>query len=163
MRGPSIFGKITVGFILIFMVTALNARSNPPDEIVTYRAVDDNELKMHVFLPPDFEPSDRRPTVVFFFGGGWNGGSPAQFYPYAEYLAGRGMVAMAAEYRTKKIHGTDPFACVEDAKAAMRWARKNAASWGIDPQRLAAGGGSAGGHLAAAMDHGRHRFPAGAE
>ncbi len=39
---------------------------------------------------------------------------------------------------------------MQDAKAAMRWARQHADDWGIDPQRLAAGGGSAGGHLAAA-------------
>jgi acetyl esterase/lipase len=104
---------------------------------------------MHVFLPDGFDASDRRPAVVFFFGGGWNGGNPGQFYPFSEYLTERGMVAMAAEYRTKTSHGTDPFACVADAKAAMRWARQNAAKWGIDPQRLAAGGGSAGGHLAA--------------
>jgi len=150
MRDPSILKNITLGLILTFVAPALFAQSDQPDEIVTYREVDDTELKMHVFLPADFKASDRRPAVVFFFGGGWNGGSPGQFYPFSEYLTSRGMVAMAAEYRTKKSHGTDPFACVEDAKAAMRWARKNAAKWGIDPQRLAAGGGSAGGHLAAA-------------
>ena len=60
------------------------------------------------------------------------------------------MVAMAAEYRTRQGHDVDPFECVRDAKAAIRWARQNAADWGIDPKRLAAGGGSAGGHLAAA-------------
>jgi len=46
-------------------------------------------------------------------------------------------------------HGTDPFACVEDAKAAVRYVRGHASELGVDPGRIAAGGGSAGGHLAA--------------
>lgn len=151
MRDPSsTLRNLTVGFILTLMTSALAAQSDQPDEIVTYREVDGHELKMHVFLPEGFAATDRRPAVVFYFGGGWNGGSPGQFYPFSRYLAERGIVAMAAEYRTKNGHGVAPFACVEDAKAAMRWARKHAAKWGIDPQRLAAGGGSAGGHLAAA-------------
>ncbi|MDB4473944.1 alpha/beta hydrolase [Opitutaceae bacterium] len=149
MRNPSIIRSLVFGLISALVVPGLVAQSDQPDEIVTYREVDGTELKMHVFLPHDFDASDRRPAVVFFFGGGWNGGNPGQFYPFSEYLTERGMVAMAAEYRTKKSHGTDPFACVADAKAAMRWARQNAAKWGIDPHRLAAGGGSAGGHLAA--------------
>lgn len=136
-------------FLLCALASALAAQDAAPDQIVTYREVDGHELKMHVFLPDGFDPADRRPAVVFYFGGGWNGGSPGQFYPFSKYLAERGMVAMAAEYRTKSSHGVDPFTCVEDAKSAMRWARKNAGDWGIDPSRLAAGGGSAGGHLAA--------------
>ena len=93
--------------------------------------------------------TDDRRWFSFLVGVGV-GGAPEQFYPFSRYLASRGMVAMAAEYRTKQGHGVDPFACVEDAKAAMRWARQHAKDWGIDSRRLAAGGGSAGGHLAAA-------------
>jgi len=60
------------------------------------------------------------------------------------------MVAICAEYRTKKSHGTSPFECVKDAKSCVRWIRKNAKDLGIDGNRIAAAGGSAGGHLAAA-------------
>ncbi len=60
------------------------------------------------------------------------------------------MVAICAEYRTKKSHGTPPFECVKDAKSCVRWIRKNAKDLGIDGNRIAAAGGSAGGHLAAA-------------
>lgn len=142
--------RISLSLMLCTVASLLAAQDAAPDQIVTYREVDGHELKMHVFLPDGFDATDKRPAVVFYFGGGWNGGSPRQFYPFSEYLAERGMVAMAVEYRTKTGHGVDPFACVEDAKAAMRWARQHAAEWGIDPNRLAAGGGSAGGHLAAA-------------
>ena len=93
---------------------------------------------------------DQRPAVVFFFGGGWNGGSPSQFAPHCEYLASRGMVAMTADYRVKSRQGTTPFDCVEDGKSAIRYVRQHAKELGVDPKKIAAGGGSAGGHVAAA-------------
>ena len=67
-----------------------------------------------------------------------------------KHLKKLGMVAMAAEYRIKNVHKSTPFESTMDAKSAIRWARKNAAKLGVDPVRIAAGGGSAGGHLAAA-------------
>ena len=89
--------------------------------------------------------------MVFFFGGGWVGGTPKQFYPQCESLADRGIVAISAEYRVKSRHQTTPFECVKDGKSALRWVRKHAAQFGIDPDRIGAGGGSAGGHVAAAV------------
>ena len=59
------------------------------------------------------------------------------------------MVAMAADYRVSSRHKTKADKCTADAKSAVRWIRKHAARLGVDPQRVAAGGGSAGGHLAA--------------
>ena len=61
------------------------------------------------------------------------------------------MVAMAAEYRVYSRHKARVVDCVADAKSAIRWVRKNADRLGIDPDRIASGGGSAGGHLAAAV------------
>ncbi|HUT10565.1 MAG TPA: alpha/beta hydrolase [Thermoguttaceae bacterium] len=116
-----------------------------------YKKVGDVELRIYIFRPEDHKPADRRAAAVFFFGGGWVGGSPKQFFPHAQYLASRGMVAMAADYRVKSRQGTTPFECVKDGKSAVRWIRANAERLGIDPQRIAAGGGSAGGHVAAAI------------
>jgi len=121
-----------------------------PDQVVQYKRVGDTSLHIHVFNPPGHKSSDKVPAIVFFFGGGWNGGSPNQFYRQAAYLASRGMVAVSAEYRTKKSSGTSPQECVKDGKSAVRWLRGHAAELGIDPNRIAAGGGSAGGHVAAA-------------
>jgi acetyl esterase/lipase len=121
----------------------------PPDEQVVYRRVGDIELRLHAFKPAGFQPSDRRPAVVFFFGGGWAKGAPSQFYPHARHLAERGLVAFSAEYRIASLHQTTPFDAVEDAREVVRWIRAHAAEWGVDPARIAAGGGSAGGHLAA--------------
>ena len=119
-------------------------------KVEVYKTVGDVQLRMFIFMPKGHKASDSRSALVFFFGGGWKGGSPTQFRMQSEYLATRGMVAMAAEYRVKSRHGTTPFECVKDGKSAVRWIRANAARLGIDPDRIAAGGGSAGGHVAAA-------------
>ncbi len=108
------------------------------------------ELRLHVFEPSGDVPKGGRSAIVLFFGGGWVGGAPVQFYPQCEYFAERGMVAISAEYRTRSAHGTSPVECVKDGKSAIRFVRKNAGTMGIDPDRIVAGGGSAGGHVAAA-------------
>jgi acetyl esterase/lipase len=60
------------------------------------------------------------------------------------------MVAISAEYRVKSRHGVTPRECVADAKSAIRWVRGHARELGVDARRIAAAGGSSGGHLAAA-------------
>ncbi len=114
-----------------------------------YKTIGEVELRIFIFNPPNHQATDRRPAIVFFFGGGWAGGHARQFAPQCAYLAGRGMVAMTAEYRVRSRHGTTPFECVKDGKSAVRWVRTSAARLGVDPNRIAAGGGSAGGHVAA--------------
>ncbi|TFG67807.1 MAG: alpha/beta hydrolase, partial [Anaerolineales bacterium] len=88
-------------------------------------------------------------AIVFFFGGGWVDGTPTQFFEHCRYLASRGMVTFSAEYRVKNRHSVTPRKCVTDGKSAMRWVRAHAIELGLDPLRIAAGGGSAGGHVAA--------------
>ena len=122
-----------------------------PDLVKIYKKVGGHELKLHIFNPDGHKAGDQRPAIVFFFGGGWNGGSPTQFYPQSEYLASRGMVAISAEYRVKNRHKTSPLECVKDGNSAIRWVRAHAGELGIDPKKIAAGGGSAGGHVAAAI------------
>lgn len=121
----------------------------PGSEVKVYKTIGDVELNMYIYSPTDHQATDKRPAIVFFFGGGWKSGTPAQFQEHCKYLASRGMVAMSADYRVLTRHGTAAMACVEDAKSAVRWTRAHANELGIDPQRVVAGGGSAGGHLAA--------------
>jgi acetyl esterase/lipase len=115
-----------------------------------YKETPQGELRVVVQFPFDWRPEDRRPGIVFFFGGGFVGGAMAHFARQAAYLAGRGMVAVRADYRVKERHGTPVRTCVEDARSAVRWLRANAAPLGLDPGRLATSGGSAGGYLALA-------------
>lgn len=117
----------------------------------TYKTASGDDLKIHIFNPADHDPAKAaKPAIVFFFGGGWNGGTPAQFEQHCRFLASRGMVAMTADYRVNSRQGTTPKECVVDGKSAIRWVRVNAKRLGVDPDRVAAGGGSAGGHVAAA-------------
>lgn len=119
-----------------------------PDREIVYKKIGDVELKLHVFEPQG-EATEPRPAVVFFFGGGWRSGTPSQFYPQAKHLAEKGIFAACAEYRIKNTHNTTPAECVADGKSAVRYLRQHAKELKIDPNRIAAGGGSAGGHVAA--------------
>ena len=89
--------------------------------------------------------------MLFFFGGGWNSGSPTQFVKYCERLSEHGMVGIVADYRVKSRHGVQAKTCVEDALDALRYITENATTLGIDPMRIGVGGASAGGHLAASL------------
>lgn len=129
------------------------SRTYPPvfadARVEVYKTVGDVKLNVYIFNPVNHQPSDRRPAIVFFFGGGWRSGSPQQFEEHCKYLASRGMVAMTADYRVSSRHNTKALQCVADGKSAVRWIRANAERLGIDPSRVATGGGSAGGHVAA--------------
>lgn len=119
-------------------------------EDLVYKNVDGRELKLLVDKPPGWKADDKRPAILFFFGGGWVGGTPKQFERHSSYFASRGMVGIRVEYRTID-EGKDapPLVCCADAKSAIRHVRAHAAELGIDPERIAGAGGSAGGHLAA--------------
>lgn len=114
-----------------------------------YKQTPQGELQLHFSFPADWKPTDKRPAIVFFFGGGWKNGSYKQFVEQSDYLASRGMVAASADYRIESIHHTTPDKCVEDAKSAVRWLRQHANELGIDVGKVVASGGSAGGHIAA--------------
>jgi acetyl esterase/lipase len=115
------------------------------DKVIPFKTFDSGKvLNLHVFNPQGHTPAGNRPAIVFFFGGSWVGGTPQQFYPQARAFADHGLVAMSAEYRTR----ITPFECVEDGKSAIRWVRQHAGDLGLDPDRIVAAGGSAGGHVA---------------
>lgn len=130
------------------------AAGHPPTitgtNVETYRKIGGTELKLWIFNPAT-KSEKPLPCIVFFFGGGWSSGTPAQFEPQSRHLASRGMIAIVADYRVKSRQNALPADCVNDAKACVRWVRANASRLGIDPMRIAVGGGSAGGHLAAAV------------
>ncbi|AWW32792.1 alpha/beta hydrolase [Echinicola strongylocentroti] len=115
-----------------------------------YKVKNGDTLKLTFRYPDNVKKSKKYPTIVFFFGGGWNGGSVNQFKPHAEYFASRGMITVLADYRVKSRHGTTPYEAVSDAKSAVRFLREHAKALNVNPKKIVASGGSAGGHLAAA-------------
>lgn len=141
----------SLSLILLLLVCPVPARAGKiePDKQVVYKSIDGFDLKLHVFEPDGHQAEDQSPAIIFFFGGGWTSGKPNQFYSQARAFAKRGMVAMAAEYRVRSRHKTTPFESVKDAKSAVRWVRGHCRELGVDPARIVAAGGSAGGHIAA--------------
>ena len=123
--------------------------SHPPARV--YRRTPQGELRLWVVDPitDPAGPDAPRPAVVWFHGGGWNHGSPTQFQDYAQALAEVGWASVLVEYRLAQTHHTGPIDAAADAVAAMVYLRRHAADLGIDPRRLVAAGGSAGGQLAA--------------
>ena len=144
---------ISLSFILSASLTQ-GAQSYPPkissDSVHTYKSVEGHDLKIWVFNPT-ITPEKNAPAILFFFGGGWNSGSPTHFVKYCERLSERGMVGIVADYRVKSRQGVQAKTCVEDALDALRYITENATTLEIDPMRIGVGGGSAGGHLAASL------------
>jgi acetyl esterase/lipase len=134
--------------LLIISLLSCSLLFGQVDSII-YKQTPEGDLKLHFNYPSDWTASDTRPAIVFFFGGGWNGGNIKHFSRQAAYLAERGMVAVRADHRVKSRHGTSPDKCVEDGKSAIRWVRANAGTLGINPDMIAGSGGSSGGHVAA--------------
>lgn len=117
---------------------------------ITYGKGGDVELQLDLARPKDGEGPF--PAIVFVHGGGWRGGNRMGYSGAIREAARRGYVAVTVSYRL-----TDPDADgkarhphpaqIHDVKCAVRWLRKNAAKYHVDPNRIGATGGSAGGHL----------------
>jgi len=119
-------------------------------DTISYKQLDSTVLNLVLNYPPGFNAEKSYPAIVFFFGGGWNGGSTDQFEAHANYFSQRGLICFRADYRVKSRQESTPFESLKDAKSAIRYIREHAGVLGVDPQKIIASGGSAGGHLAAA-------------
>ena len=141
--------NISFSFLLLLNILSISGQIRP-DKKVVYKNIDSTELSLHIFYPEGHSSSDQSSAVVFFHGGGWKGGAPSHFYNQSKYFASRGMVAISVQYRTEQVNNTSPAECVKDGKSAIRWIRSHSTAYGINPKKIVAGGGSAGGNVAAA-------------
>ena len=108
------------------------------------------QLRLYFVCPKAWQRSDSRPAIVFVHGGGWSNGTADQWFPQCRYFALRGMVAVSVQYRLRSKRA-DVNGCLADCKSAIRYLRGHAKELGVDPQRIAVLGESAGGHLVAAL------------
>ena len=104
-------------------------------------------------------PQPPQPLLVYYHGGGWVIGDLDTHDSACRFLAAHtGVAVLSIDYRLAPEH---PFpAAVEDALAAFAWADAHADELGADPARIAVGGDSAGGNLAAVRLHTRPATPA---
>lgn len=101
--------------------------------------------KLDLYLPED--ATEPLPLIIWVHGGAWEGGSKEQCQPLNQGFLRKGYAIASINYRLSH-HAIFP-AQLQDCKAAIRWLRAQAKTYKLNPDRFAAYGGSAGGHLAA--------------
>jgi len=114
---------------------------------VVYAKYGEREMKLDLCVPKDAKKP--MAAVVVVHGGGWLKGDKSKFRTLAQQLAANGFATAAISYR---LGGEAKYpAAIHDCNASVRWLRANAKTYGIDPKRIGAVGGSAGGHLVAML------------
>ncbi len=132
------------------------ARADRPEGVravtdLVYREVDGRRLRLDVYLPDDGSPiasGSKRPALLAIHGGGWRGGGKGDYGRSLAPLARRGLVVVAVEYRLSVPGKPSWPGNLDDVREAARWVRSHAADFGVDADRIAVIGASAGGHLA---------------
>lgn len=140
--------KCLFAVVVLILSIAETQAQNVTKEV--YKKTPTRDLTLKIYSPSGIKNNDKRPAIVFFFGGGWRSRNLDQFERHAKVLSDKGMVCFIADYRVKGTDKVRPDKCLMDAKSAMRYVYKNSERFNVDTTRIAASGGSAGGHLAAA-------------
>ena len=125
--------------------SVLDARKD--HEVKIYKTVNAFHLEVHIFKPEDMTSTEKRPTIVIFHGGGWNGGNPSWAFGRAQHFKDLGMVAIAAQYRLTNEHDITALESMSDARDLIIWIRSKSDSLNISPDSIVAYGWSAGAHL----------------
>jgi len=150
--GSGVAIVVALTALLISDAAAKTSPSATPEtiskpETFTYRQIGERALKAYVFFPET--KAKHRAAVLLFHGGAWKLGEASWMFDRAKEFAEKGIVAVSVDYRLSN-DGLSPIDGVEDACAAFKWVREQSDKFGIDPQRIAGYGWSAGGHLVAA-------------
>ncbi len=131
---------------LVALAIAVGAQAVTELHDVVYRTVGGVSLTLDVYLP---DSPGAHPAILFVHGGAWHTGDKRTLAPLARFLAERGYVGFSVNYRLAPMY-TFP-AALEDLRCAVKWIRAHAADYGVDPDRIAAVGTSAGAHLVALL------------
>ena len=118
-----------------------------PDQIIAYKEVSGATLNLLVLKPA--RGGKNHPGLLYFHGGGWNGGTAASSLGFLKHFRDAGFVCASVDYRCRDTHGgTTPMDATRDARSALRAFVAHAKELGIDTAKIVVGGASAGGHLA---------------
>ena len=140
--------------LMTTLIFTTNSYSQIVDEdqgpiVYVYDSSKECDLKAYVFMPDGISPSTSYPAMAIFHGGGWSIGEPSWAFSVAKKYAGKGLVAIAFQYRLSDHKDITPLDAMEDARNAIIWIRENSAELHINKDKVAAYGWSAGAHLAA--------------
>ncbi len=140
------FVKISYGLGMLDLIDTEPAVPNDILEIknIEYKNVDSISLQLDLYKLKNLQ--NPAPVMIFIHGGAWRTGKRSDYLPYLIDYAKKGYITITVSYRLIKA-AIFP-AAVQDVNCAVRWIRDHAEEYGIDPDRMALIGGSAGGHLA---------------
>lgn len=151
-KAPTLkFNKWTVWFVNL-MMSLMPARGTPKDILVENvfirRQPDQTKIRLRIYKPKSIVAPT--PVLIWFHGGGYVIGSPEMDDDKCgRYVRALGISVVSVHYRLAPKH---PFpAALDDSYAALKWVASRAQQLGVDAERIAIGGGSAGGGLAAAL------------
>lgn len=164
LQRPSLRAVVVGGLLLALLAALALWASGPSRDGIDVRTLHYGHQTRHradIYdsASPAEAPGAPRPAVLLIHGGGWRAGGRGELADMARWLAREGMVAVAIDYRLAPQSQWP--AQAEDVEEAVWWLRENASSLGIDPQRVAAIGSSAGAHLAAWLATGNRSSPRG--
>jgi acetyl esterase/lipase len=122
-----------------------------PHELDVSYLEGDRKEKADLYLPMNVPAGQKAPALILIHGGGFNDGDKRRYREinFGTNAAKRGYLAMSINYKLRKTKGQVTWPqCIYDVKEAVRWLKLNADKYQIDPERIGALGGSAGGNLA---------------
>jgi acetyl esterase/lipase len=140
----AVLKAMTAGQVKAINVLQMTPASVSVRKDISYGSTESRPLKLDLYSPQAADGPV--PGLVFIHGGGWKAGKKEDYRIYGLTFAQKGYVVASVQYR---LSGEAQYpAAIHDVKAAVRWMRSEAASIGVDPDRIGVAGGSAGGHLA---------------
>ena len=122
-----------------------------PHELDVSYLEGDRKEKADLYLPMNLTKGQKAPALILIHGGGFNDGDKRRYREinFGTNASRRGYLAMSINYKLRKKKGDVTWPqCIYDVKEAVRWLKLNADKYHIDPDRIGALGGSAGGNLA---------------
>lgn len=147
--------KNSLCLMLVFLFLVAGYSQETRIDSLVYKSKDSITLSIKVIYPPSSDNLQDYPAIVFFSGSNWDVGKMDHFARQADYFATRGIVCFLTEYgnkiRSKDIKESNLQTSISDAKSCIRFIRENTKRFNVADNQIIAAGGSAGGHLAAAL------------